>query len=121
MRTPEQDDYGSPSDVHVERPSEPEWAQAFAGRILTDPGADANSQIDQAFRLAFGRHPDGFEKDTIQTFFQTQRQLLAARVKDGEKLALPAAMPAGYDPLRAATLVDFCQMLLNSNEFVYRN
>ncbi|HEV1283811.1 MAG TPA: hypothetical protein VNU44_00805, partial [Bryobacteraceae bacterium] len=67
------------------------------------------------------RHPDGFEKDTVQTFFQKQHQLVAARVNGGEKLALPAAMPADYDPVQAATLVDFCQMLLNSNEFVYRN
>jgi hypothetical protein len=98
-----------------------EWAQAFAGRLLTEAGADANGQIDKAYRLAFGRHPDGFEKDTVQTFFQTQHTLIAARVNAGEKLALPAAMPAGYDPIQAAALVDFCQMLLNSNEFVYRN
>ena len=98
-----------------------EWAEAFAGRLLKDAGTDANKQIDEAFRLAFGRHPDGFEKDTVQTFFQTQHQLVAARVNGGEKLALPTAMPAGYDPVQAATLVDFCQMLLNSNEFVYRN
>jgi Protein of unknown function (DUF1553)/Protein of unknown function (DUF1549) len=98
-----------------------EWAEAFAGRLVQDAGSDANRQIDEAFRLAFGRHPDGFEKDTVQTFFQTQRQLVAARVSGGEKLALPAAMPADYDPVQAAALVDFCQMLLNSNEFVYRN
>jgi hypothetical protein len=97
-----------------------EWAQAFAERLLKD-AADTSSQIDQAFRLAYGRHPDGFEKDTVQTFFQKQSQLLGERVTAGEKLALPAAMPEGYDPIKGAALVDFCQMLLNSNEFVYRN
>jgi Protein of unknown function (DUF1549)/Protein of unknown function (DUF1553) len=98
-----------------------EWAQAFAGRLLADSGSDVNGQMDMAFRLAFGRHPDGFEKDTVQTFFQTQHQLLADRATAGEKLALPKVMPSGYDPIQAAALVDFCQMLLNSNEFVYRN
>jgi hypothetical protein len=98
-----------------------EWAQAFAGRLLADSGSDVNGQMDMAFRLAFGRHPYGFEKDTVQTFFQTQHQLLADRATAGEKLALPKAMPSGYDPIQAAALVDFCQMLLNSNEFVYRN
>lgn len=98
-----------------------EWAQAFAGRLLAAAGADANGQIDMAFRLAFGRHPDGFEKDTVQTFFQTQHRLLTDRASAGERLALPKTMPAGYDPIQAAALVDLCQMLLNSNEFVYRN
>ena len=53
--------------------------------------------------------------------FTKQKQVIAARVDAGEKLALPAAMPPGFDPAQGAALVDFCQMLLNSNEFVYRN
>ncbi|HMC60205.1 MAG TPA: hypothetical protein VKJ01_13515, partial [Candidatus Solibacter sp.] len=32
-----------------------------------------------------------------------------------------AAMPEPVEPAYAAAFVDFCQMLLNSNEFVYRN
>ncbi len=98
-----------------------EWAQAFAGRVLTDAGTDVNAQIDRAYRLAFGRHPDGFEKDTVQTFFQNQQKVIEARGDTKEKMALPTAMPAAYDPAQGAALVDFCQMLLNSNEFVFRN
>jgi hypothetical protein len=30
-------------------------------------------------------------------------------------------VPDGMTPEAAAAFVDFCQMLLNSNEFVYRN
>ncbi|HEV2687136.1 MAG TPA: DUF1549 and DUF1553 domain-containing protein, partial [Bryobacteraceae bacterium] len=98
-----------------------EWAQAFAGRLLAEAGTDANAEIDRAYRLAFGRHPDGFEKDTVSTFLAKQKELIADRAAHGEKLALPANMPQDYDPAQAAALVDFCQMLLNSNEFVYRN
>jgi hypothetical protein len=98
-----------------------EWSQAFAGRVLKEAGTDQNAQIEDAFRLAFGRHPDGLEKDTVLTFFAKQKNLIAERASSGQKLALPASMPAGYDPAQAAALVDFCQMLLNSNEFVYRN
>jgi hypothetical protein len=47
--------------------------------------------------------------------------VIAERASAGEKLALPTQMPAGYDAAHAAALVDFCQMLLNSNEFVYKN
>ncbi len=97
-----------------------DWAEAFAGRILKQAGADQNRQIESAYRLAFGRKPDGFERDSVQTFFAKQKLLVADRGPAG-KLALPAYMPQGYDPAQAAVLVDFCQMLFNSNEFVYRN
>jgi hypothetical protein len=93
-----------------------EWAQAFAGRALAD-----KDPVDRAFRLAYSRLPDPWEKDTVATFFHKQETLIAARLAKGEKPALPAAMPDGLDPAHAAAFVDFCQMLMNSNEFVYRN
>lgn len=98
-----------------------EWAQAFAGRVLKEAGPDPKAEVDQAYRLAYGRHPDGFEKDSVLTFFSKQKGVVAQRVAAGEKIAAPSAMPEGYDPAQGAALVDFCQMLLNSNEFVYRN
>ena len=48
-----------------------------------------------------------------------------ARLQAGElhllNLALPAGIPADVAPEYTAAFVDFCQMLMNSNEFVYRN
>jgi hypothetical protein len=98
-----------------------EWASAFAGRVLKVAGTDQQKQINTAYRLAYGRTADGAEKDVVQTFFATQKQIIADRAAAGEKLAQPTAMPAGYDRVEGAALVDFCHMLLNSNEFVYRN
>jgi hypothetical protein len=98
-----------------------DWAQAFAGRVIKEAGADANSQVERAWLLAFGRKPDGFEKDTAQTFFAKQRQVIAEEASHGQKLALPTGMPEGIDPAQGAAFVDFCQMLMNSNEFVYVN
>ena len=92
-----------------------DWARAFAGRALA-----AKDPVDTAFRLAYSRPPDGFEKDSVATFLEKQKRVIGARAA-GEKLALPAAMPEGMDPAAGAAFVDFCQMLLNSNEFVYRN
>jgi len=92
-----------------------EWAQAFAGRVLAE-----KDPVDSAFRLAYSRPPDGWEKDTAATFFHKQAPLIRERVARGEKLALPPAMPEGMAPEQAAAWVDFCQMLMNSNEFVYR-
>jgi hypothetical protein len=105
-----------------------DWAQAFAAQALA-----SKEPVDRAFRLAYSRPPDPWEKDTAATFLQKQKTLIRARAERGEKLAQPvptaalAAMPepAGAvpqnDPAYAAAFVDFCQMLLNSNEFVYRN
>jgi hypothetical protein len=93
-----------------------EWAQAFAGRALA-----AKDPVDQAFRLAYSRPPDPWEKDTVATFFYKQKSIIADRLANGQKLALPAAMPEGLEPAYAAAFVDFCQMLMNSNEFVYQN
>jgi hypothetical protein len=98
-----------------------EWAQAFAGRVLTTAGPDQAAGVDTAYRLAYGRHPDGAEKDTVLTFLAKQKQIVADNIAAGHKIALPSAMPEGYDRAAASALVDFCQMLLNSNEFVYRN
>jgi hypothetical protein len=93
-----------------------EWARNFAAQALA-----AKDPVDRAFRIAYSRPPDGFERDTVATFFHKQKAVIAERQSKGEALALPAKMPDGVEPAYAAAFVDFCQMLLNSNEFVYRN
>ena len=96
-----------------------EWAQAFAGRVLKSAGSKLDSQIETAFRLAYSRRPDSSEKQTAEAFFDRQRAIIAER--HGEKLALPTFTSEVLDAARAAALVDFCHILINSNEFVYRN
>jgi Protein of unknown function (DUF1549)/Protein of unknown function (DUF1553) len=95
-----------------------DWSAAFAGRVLQQAGTDTNQEVETAYRLAYGRKPDGFEKDSVLTFLSKQAALISEK---GGKMALPPVVPDGLDPSRAAALVDFCQMLFNSNEFVYRN
>src|SRR5260221_11237498 len=45
-----------------------EWSQAFAGRVLKTAGTDQAASVDTAYRLAYGRHPTGAEKDVVLTF-----------------------------------------------------
>ncbi len=97
------------------------WAQGLAGRILDAAGADRDRQIREGFRLAYSRQPDGWEKDTVLTFFETQRGIIAERAAAGEPLLLPDVLPAGMSQQEAAAVVDFAHMLLNSNEFVFGN
>jgi hypothetical protein len=48
---------------------------------------------------------------------------MAQRLAAGDKAKppLPANVPAGIDPARAAAVVDLSQMLMDSNEFLYIN
>jgi hypothetical protein len=97
-----------------------EWAQAFAGRVLQRAGTDRSAQLTEAFRLAYSRQPDAWEKDRILTFLGKQRDRISDRQTKGQPLALPTNGAAGLEPADAAALVDLCLSLLNSNEFVYR-
>jgi hypothetical protein len=98
-----------------------QWAQNFAGRIVRSAGTHRAKQIEMAFRLAYSRFPDKAEKQIAEKFFKSHRALLEQRVADREELALPPDLPKGLEPIEAATLVDLCHMLINANEFVYRN
>ena len=98
-----------------------DWAQSFAGRVLREAGPELKAQVEHAYQLAYSRKPDASERDTIFTFFGTQEQLINKRHAEGKKMALPLCVPEVSDPVKAAALVDFCHMLLNSNEFIYRN
>ncbi len=97
------------------------WAQGLAGRILDAAGADRDRQIQAGFGLTYSRQPDGWEKDTVLTFFETQRAIIAERAAAGEPLLLPDVLPADMSQQEAAAVVDFAHMLLNSNEFVFKN
>jgi hypothetical protein len=47
--------------------------------------------------------------------------MLARLASNDARPPLPTNLAAGIDPARAAAFVDLCQMLLDSNEFLYIN
>ena len=88
-----------------------EWtlqrATHFAERILKEiPGGD-DSQVRQAYRIAFARDANEAEIRRGQEFLEQARERQAATA------------PAGAAPPADSALVDFCHVLLNSNEFLY--
>ena len=97
------------------------WAEGFAARVLRSAGCNLDKQIDDAYRIAFARLPDNSERETVRKFFDRHREIVAVRAAAGEELALPPELPADADRVEVASLVDFCHMLINANEFVYRN
>jgi hypothetical protein len=102
-----------------------DFSRAFAGRIVKETGRTAESweQVDHAFKIAYGRQATAEEQKIAAGFLAKQVPIMAARLAEGEaaKPPMPANMLDGLDPARAAALVDLCQMLLASNEFLYIN
>jgi hypothetical protein len=98
-----------------------DWARALAGRVLNDSGLSLDQQVDRAYRLALSRPPAAAEREAVLDFLDRQSSLLAEGLARNEKPPMPAALPAGMKPARAAAFVDFCHALINSNEFLYAN
>jgi hypothetical protein len=96
-------------------------AQSFAGRVLKAAGAGVDSQITMAYRLALAREPEAAERELALAFMQKQSTLIKARLEGKKPVALPPNLTADVESAHAAALVDFCHVLLNSNEFVYVN
>jgi hypothetical protein len=67
-------------------------AKFFAQRLTLEAGGDPDAQVGRAFELALARAPRADEKAKATAFIREN--------------------PTG--------LVDFCQMMFNLNEFVYR-
>jgi hypothetical protein len=99
-----------------------DWASKLAGRVLNDSGLSPSAQVDRAFRLAYGRAASADEQKIAEDFLAKQTPIMMARLASSDaKPPLPANMPQGVDQARAAAFVDLCQMLLDSNEFLYIN
>jgi hypothetical protein len=102
-----------------------EWARAFAGRALSEVPRSAEpwEQVDRAFKIAYGRGASADELKTAAAFLDKQTSIMAARIAQGEKSTppMPTKTIDGMDPARAAAMVDLCQMLFASNEFLYIN
>nr|MDQ2899111.1 DUF1549 and DUF1553 domain-containing protein [Acidobacteriota bacterium] len=76
-----------------------DWAKSFAGRVLNDGGVTPEAAIDRAYKIAFARKPSDAERKMALDFWSKEQKLTS----------------------KQGALADLCQMLLNSNEFVYMN
>ena len=82
----------------------------------------AAAQVDRAFKLTYGRAASAEEQKLADDFLAKQTPIMVARLASTDaKPPLPASLPQGIDPARAAAFVDLCHMLLDSNEFLYIN
>ena len=77
-----------------------DWSRALAKRAGNDAGMSAESRVERAYRLVYSRAPKAEETAAAVAFLKRHEPV------------------AGSEQ---AAFVDFCHMLLNSNEFVYMN
>ena len=102
------------------------WAQHLAGRVLADHPQGLVGAADHAFQFAYGRHADADEIQSALRFVESENATITERIADGKPIAMPLTTDGkdetgGLDQTHAAAIVDFCHVLMNSNEFVYSN
>ena len=98
-----------------------QWSQALAGRVLNDRGLSPEQQIERAYRIVFSRPPNAEERAAVNDFIDRQTVAISGRPASHEEAPMPIPAATAIEPARAAAFVDFCQALLNSNEFLYMN
>jgi Protein of unknown function (DUF1553) len=91
----------------------------FAARIRKEAGGDPSRQVQTAWQFAFGRAPEARELERSLAFLAAQTSPApppAPPVAAGAEKppAAESAAPAPTDPL-----VNLCQVLLSTNEFLY--
>ncbi|HLJ12528.1 MAG TPA: DUF1549 and DUF1553 domain-containing protein [Planctomycetaceae bacterium] len=97
-----------------------EFAQAFAGRLLSDnPHAELRPLIQSAYLLAFSRRATDGESAAAESFIARQQALFESDRRPDRPLLLPRGFPKFLDVTLAAAITDFCHALLNANEFLY--
>ncbi len=101
-----------------------QWAQALAGRVITETRGGESKRLDRLYQILYSRTPDSYEKKTLEAFLDSQDQLVRQKVVSG---TFAASMPVGLktisatdDPVRLASFVALTHSLLGSNEFLYR-
>ena len=95
-----------------------DWSKGLAARVLNDAGLSREAMVDRAYRLVYARPASAEEKQLAAEFFTRHQPILEAR---SGPLTVPSNLPEGVTPIEAAVLVDLCQALFNSNEFLYIN
>jgi hypothetical protein len=90
-----------------------EQARSFAQRVERATGTEVPKQIEIAFRIALSRLPSTEEARLAATLLREQTS------KHRGQPEAPTSKKMNERAAAQAALVDLCQMLLNTNEFLY--
>jgi hypothetical protein len=96
-----------------------EFAQALAGRVLTEGAESDEQKLDLAFRLCLARKPDADEQKRLTQLLDSEEKKFAAAPDDAKKLVPEKARQApAVTQLAAWTTVS--RVLLNLDEMITR-
>ena len=94
-----------------------EFAYYFAERLRTEHANDIRRQIEEAWRLAYGRLPDADDRAFAAEFVRAQTAFYQEHPAKREHVLAPEEQEnAPADLLGLAVL---CQALISANEFLY--
>ncbi len=96
-----------------------EFAQAFALRLFREQPRDVDRRLERAFLLTVSRAPKPAEAARLATLLATERDELATRPTEAEKLLPPQTPPEIHRPELAAW-ISLARVLLNTDEFITR-
>ncbi|HEY2759356.1 MAG TPA: DUF1553 domain-containing protein, partial [Pirellulales bacterium] len=92
-------------------------AQFMAARVMHEVGDDVSKQIERAYWLALLRPPTESQRQQATQFVQQQFETQHQKLLDGRN----NFSPTEEAQLHRRALADLCQVLFNSNDFVYVN
>jgi hypothetical protein len=96
-----------------------EFAQALALRLFREQPQDSQGRLERAFRLTVSRAPRPAEAARLAALLAIERDELASRPAEAEKL-LPPQVPAGINRVEMAAWISLARVLLNTDEFITR-
>ncbi|MEX2559132.1 MAG: DUF1553 domain-containing protein, partial [Pirellulales bacterium] len=94
-------------------------SRTLAGFLLSHTDGSLEAAIDLCHRRLLSRAATPSELDSARGFILAGAQRLRDEGRSAEQLALPDPLPAGADVWQAASLVDYCLAMFNTNEFIY--
>jgi hypothetical protein len=94
-------------------------AQHWAGKLLAEDSDDDSALVTRSYQAAVGRTQQSDENTIGREFIKAQTAAAEARAVTDDESVMPIPMPTGMKVARGRALVDFCQALLNTNEFLY--
>ena len=91
----------------------------FATRIRKEAGGDPTRQVQTAWQLAFGRSPEPDELKRSLAFLAAQTSVAPPAAPPAAAGAAAPAAAETASPEKVDPLVNLCQVLLSTNEFLY--
>ena len=98
------------------------WAKAFARRVMSESGDDRVLQVRMANQLAFSRLPDDWELKAALDFLDKQNVYLESEdAMAANSIAVrEQSSDIELESPRVRAFNDYCLMLINSTEFLFR-